>query len=159
GPVVAPTKEALARGDRDSGGPADVRERLRVARVDLDPEDVEGLDRAGDLQEPFRLEVEVEVHEDVDVGTDTLAERRELVAERLDDGALGVQLGESRTATREARRVEVGVGSRPRMKTLVLSAVKPRSTTSRPAFTTSSSVRSGGICISLGPLEAIGPAV
>ena len=69
-----------------------MRQRLRVARVDLDPEDVEGLDGPRDLEEAFRLEVEIEVHEDVHVRPGALAEGRELIAQGLQHGTLRVQL-------------------------------------------------------------------
>ena len=85
-----------------------VAQCLRVARVDLDPEDVERLDRARDLQEPFRLEVEVQVQEDVDVGARSFTERRQLLAQCSEHVAIRVQLGEGALA-REARRVEVGL--------------------------------------------------
>ena len=87
---------------------ADVAQRLRVARVDLHPEDVEGRDRLRDLQEALRLEVEVQVHEDVDVRAGALTKRGELLPERPQDVAIGVQLGEAAPA-REAGRVQVRV--------------------------------------------------
>ena len=85
--------------------------RPRVAGIALDPEDVEGLDGAGHLQEPLGLEVEVQVHEDVHVGSGALAEGGQLVADGVQHVAVRVQLGEARPPPREAGRVQVGVGA------------------------------------------------
>jgi hypothetical protein len=80
----------------------------RRARVDLDPQDVEGRDGPGHLQEPLGLEVEVQVDQDVDVEPGALAERRELVAGGGEDVAVGIELGEA-LAAREPRVVQAGV--------------------------------------------------
>ena len=80
---------------------------LGVAGVDLDPEEIERLHRARHLEEALGLEVEVEVDQDVDVRPGALAERRELIADRAQHVALGIELGEAFVA-REARRVQPG---------------------------------------------------
>src|SRR5205085_6158312 len=105
-PVVAAPEQAFTRRDRDRRVLANVPERLRVARVDLDPEDVERLDGARDLEESFRLEVEVEVQQDVDVRAGALAERRQLLTQGGEDVAIRVQLGE-RSLARETRRMQI----------------------------------------------------
>src|SRR2546427_7666954 len=82
---------------------------------------------------------------------------RSLVAERLDHGALGVQLGESRTATREARRVEVGVAAQDEDVGLERREAALDHLPARLHHVVERAERRD--LHLLGPLEAIGPAV
>ena len=105
--VAAPRVLALERGQRDVDARADVVQRGRVEGVDLHPEEVERRHGARDLHEALRAEVEVEVHQDVHVAAGALAERRQLVAQRADDPALGVEPGHLGVGAREAGHVRV----------------------------------------------------
>ena len=68
-------------------------ERLGIARVDLDPEQIVGLHGARHLQEALGFEVEVEVDQDVDIRAGALAKGGQLIADRADHVALGIELG------------------------------------------------------------------
>ena len=94
--------------------------RLGTARVDFDPEQIVGFHGACHLQEALGFEVEVEVDQDVDVRAGALAKGRELIADRADHVALGIELGEV-VAAGEAGRVQARTVLE--QKTLVLSAV------------------------------------
>ena len=83
-------------------------QRLRIARVDLDPEQVVRLHGARHLEEALGFEVEVEVDQDVDVGPRPLAEGRQLITDRGEHVALGVQLRKV-VAAGEARRVQARI--------------------------------------------------
>ena len=78
---------------------------LATARVDLDPEQIVGLHGARHLQEALGFEVEVEIDQDVDVRAGALAKGGQLIADRAEHVALGIELGEV-VAAGEAGRVQ-----------------------------------------------------
>ena len=71
----------LARRNGDRGPLADVAQRGGMARVDLDPEQVERLHRPRHLQKTLGLVVEVQVDQDVHIRPGALAEGGELLAD------------------------------------------------------------------------------
>ena len=103
--VVAPAEQALARGHGHGRAAPDISERLRVSRVDLDPEEIERLHGAGHGDEALRLVVEVEVHEDVHVRPRALPESGELIPDGAHHVAVGVQLGKALARAGKARRI------------------------------------------------------
>ena len=77
--------EVLARADRHGRDVADVGERGRIEEVDLEPEQIERLQRLRDPHAAFRLEVEVEVDDRARVAPSPLGKRLEQPHERVGD--------------------------------------------------------------------------
>ena len=124
GPVVAAAEQALAGGDRNHGALADVAQRRRDRECRSRPRRGRTAPWRAPLEEALGLVVEVEVDQDVDVRPGALAEGGELIADRVDNLAVGVELGEALAARRSPARA--GTASSPSRRTLVLSAVQPR---------------------------------
>src|SRR5581483_2135827 len=79
----------------------DQAQRFRIVGVDLDPEHVEVLDRAQNLQIAFGLGVEIEVEQDIHVRSGAVADRFEMHAQVAQHLALDIDL-------RLERRAEAG---------------------------------------------------
>src|SRR5262245_867340 len=82
---------------RSDGG-----ERLRIERIDLDPEDIHILDFTQDAEIALGPRIEVEVEQDVDVRTRSLAHDRQVFAQAVENIALDIALRRMRAS--EARR-------------------------------------------------------
>ena len=85
GPEVAAPVEVLPRADRHRRDVADVRERAGIEEVDLEPEQVERLERLRNADAALRLEVEVEVDDRPRVAAGSVCERLEQPDERIRD--------------------------------------------------------------------------
>ncbi len=98
-PEVTAPVQVLSRADGHRRDVPDVRERPGIEHVDLQPEQVEGLQRPGDPDAAFRLEVEVEIHDRPGCAVGTVPERLEQAHEGTGDlGGLqrAPALGEAR---------------------------------------------------------------
>ncbi len=84
GPEAAERVEVLAGAERDRRPAPRVRERGGVVRVDLEPGEVERLERARDADDPLRRQVEVEVDDRLRLALRALAERVEQPRQRVE---------------------------------------------------------------------------
>src|SRR5581483_10345090 len=95
---VAPAVDRLKRRDRRAAGVADARQARRVVEVDLEPDEVERLQRPRQPDISVDLVVEVGVEMQPDALARTFAERRKLVDRGGGDVRIGVKLWKTRLA-------------------------------------------------------------
>jgi hypothetical protein len=78
--------------------PPDMAEGLGAVAVDLDPEHVEIGNRLQDLEIPLGLGVEVQVEQQVDVGSGTIAHCRQMDPQAAQHMLVDIELGQERHA-------------------------------------------------------------
>src|SRR5215831_2165580 len=118
GQEFAQAKERLAGRDRVPALAANEAQRLWIEGVDLDPKHIEIGDGAQNLEIAFGLGVEVEIEQQVDVRSRTLADRFQMHAQVAQHVSVDVELRQKRHAKTgppalgvfAARRVEKDVG-------------------------------------------------
>ena len=106
-PVLAHGLQLLARADRRAHRRLELRQRVRVLIVDLEPEEVVGLERPAHADRLARLEVHVDVQADADLRTDGVAHGGDLRDRLLHDVARRDLVVRAESALRDrARRTD-----------------------------------------------------